>query len=505
LKTSIHQCRQHRETPREPARPRLLRSVLAISISVGIANAHADTAPGGKIRLTLNDEISSRVDTPVPEFEGRLVVNGLIQSHPHELYVQLEEKYQALPPFTEAQEAIAERYIVEATTPEKMLAGVKSFAGNASQFIPTISSSIRHDDINEKNSRLDPAGNPVGRDHTTVLATVNPTFIYETERRKWHIKARYDYVRARYFVDEDSSVNDHTIDMNWTRRLNRGQELSVATLYENTHDRRTKDPIEDFDSSLESDQLDYNRTLVNLMYRNGTLRDRSRYEAFLFKENSSVDSKDLLSNGYDLDRTGLGGSYAWQVKKQMSLVAEGRYSQFDYDLAFRDNTHYRALVGTDLIIGRRIRAILRVGYAEKTFDKSAFGDTFGEPVWSGKLEWALRRKTSVKLETGREIYELATADRPIDITKFNIQDWVRTVWAERWTDKLSTETSYTYRDTSFEGRDNNEDAQQFIVSAIYQAGSNLRFAIDGAYTKKEDDLGEDVSRRTITFRTDYSL
>ena len=102
LRALIHQREQHRETPRGPARPCLLRSALAIAVSVGIADAYANTVPGGKIRLTLNDEISSRVDTPVPEFEGRLVFNGLIQSHPHQLYVQLEEKYQALLPFTEA-------------------------------------------------------------------------------------------------------------------------------------------------------------------------------------------------------------------------------------------------------------------------------------------------------------------------------------------------------------------------------------------------------------------
>jgi hypothetical protein len=218
-----------------------------------------------------------------------------------------------------------------------------------------------------------------------------------------------------------------------------------------------------------------------------------------------VDYQDGLFNGYDLKKTGVGGSYTWRVKRQMSLVAEGRYSQFDYDLAFRDNNYYRALVGTDMIIGRRIRAILRVGYAEKTFDKSTSGNSFGEPVWSGRLEWDLRRKTSILLETGREVYELATINRPIDASKFNIQDWVRTAWAERWTDRFSTRTSYNYRNTSFKGRDNNEDAQQLVVSAIYQAGSQLQFSLDGAYTRKEDDLGEDLSRRTITFRTDYTL
>jgi hypothetical protein len=189
----------------------------------------------------------------------------------------------------------------------------------------------------------------------------------------------------------------------------------------------------------------------------------------------------------------------------MALVAEGRYIQSDFPLTIRDNTHFRSVIGADMSIGRRIRTSFRVGYAEKTFDISVGKKGFGEPVWNGKLEWDLRRNTSVQMETGRKIYELETANQPNDASKFNINSWISAAWAEQWTDKLSTNTSYTYRDTSFEGREGNEGAQQWIVSAVYQAHRNLKFAIDAAYTMIKDDLDEDISRRTFTFRTDYSL
>ena len=506
MRASIHQQAQHRQAARQTARPCLLRSALAIAVSVGIADAYANTLSVDKIRLTLNDEISSRVDAPVAKFGDRLIINGLIQSHPHELYVQLEEKYQALPPFTQAKEAIAERYIVEATNPEKMFAGVKSIAGNLSQFVPTIRTSIRYDDIHEKNNRLDPDGNPTDSDYSTVLAIVNPTFIYETGRRKWTLNARYDYEKAQYFLDDDSTVTDHLVNVNWNRRLNRGQQLSIAMLYQNSHDRRTtEDAIVDFDSALDRNLENYNRTRISLMYQNGTSRNRTRYEAYLFRENSATDYQNLQASNYDLDQTGVGGQYAWQFRRQMALVAEGRYIQSDFPLAIRDNTHFRSSIGADMSIGRRIRTSFRVGYAEKTFDKSIAENSFGEPVWNWKLEWDLRRNTSVQMETGRRIYELATVNQPNDVSKFNINNWIGAAWAEQWTDKLSTNTSYTYRDTSFEGRDGNEGAQQLIVSAVYQARRNLKFALDTVYTMLKDDFSEDISRRTITFRADYSL
>jgi hypothetical protein len=172
---------------------------------------------------------------------------------------------------------------------------------------------------------------------------------------------------------------------------------------------------------------------------------------------------------------------------------------------FRDNNQYRALVGTDVILGRRIRAKLRVGYEQKSFDKSANGSTFGKPVWQGSLEWALRRKSSVRVETGREIFELATVNTPVDTEKFNVQEWIRAVWRERWTDKLLTETSYTYRDTSFRGRNEQESGEQFLISAVYQVSSKLKLAFDGGYTREDSSFGTNLKRRTFTFRTDYSL
>jgi hypothetical protein len=390
--------------------------------------------------------------------------------------------------------------------PDRVLAGIASVTGNLSKFVPTISTSIRYDDIREEDNRLAPGLNPSETDYSTVLAVVNPTFIYKTGRRKWTATARYDLERAQYFLDDDFTTTDHLFNVDWNRRLNRGQQLRVAMLYQNTHDRRTtEDTIVDFDSALDQNLEDYHRTRVSLTYQNGTDRNRTRYEAYLFRDNSTTDYQNLQARSYDLDQTGVGGLYAWQVRRQIALVAEGRYIQSDFPMNIRDNTHLRAIIGADMFIGRRIRTSFRVGYAEKTFDTSIAGNRFGEPVWNGTFEWDLRRNTSVRMETGRKIYELATVDQPNDASKFNIHNWISAAWAEQWTDKLSTNTSYTYRDTSYEGRDGNEGAHQLLVSAIYQARRNLRFAIDSAYTLIDDDLGEDISRRTFTFRTDYSL
>ena len=109
------------------------------------------------------------------------------------------------------------------------------------------------------------------------------------------------------------------------------------------------------------------------------------------------------------------------------------------------------------------------------------------------------------MESGRDIYEFANFDSPIDTDIFSVQNWLKTAWKQNWTDSLVTETSYTYRNTDFEGRDNEEDASQVALSAIYQATNRLSVALDSAYTHQKSKIGTSLIRRTFTFRTDYSL
>lgn len=501
---------------RDPGSPFLVKTAMAAAISLSCASAHADAVPRSNFRLTLDDEISSRIDAPSPPtFDGRLAFEALIQSHPDPLYAELEKRYQALPPFTETLEDIPERYIIEASTPERMLASVKGTATDLSRFVHSVRSSVRYDDIDWQNNLDSDNPNPSRNDYSTALAVVNPAFEYEADRRKWRIKARYDYERGRYLTGDRSDVSDHMVNVNWTMRLNRGNELRLLTLMEKSHNRETENPIQDFNSALEFDDLNYDRTLVKLAYRRGTQRDstsgirtsryRTRYELYLTHEQSDLNSDDAFDGGYELNRVGLGGSYSWQMRKQLALVAEAKYEDFDYDSQYRDNNHFQALVGTDMIIGRRIRANLRLGYEQKEFSEAQGNNSFGEPIWRGMMEWALRRRTSVKVETGRDIYELATVEHPIDTSKFNVQNWVRTAWKESWSDNLSTEASYTYRGIS-SGDDNNDgNAHQFLLSAAYQVNSRLRLALDGAYTTQKHDINGDLKRRTLTFRTDYSL
>ncbi|MFT7222009.1 MAG: hypothetical protein ACI8Z1_003632 [Candidatus Azotimanducaceae bacterium] len=479
----------------------VVRTALAASISLAIGTAEASS----RLRLALDDVITSHAESEVILIDGRVKVAALIQSHPDPMLAELERRYRALPPLEYAAEEIPERYIAGPTRSEEVFGSIKNIAGDVAQFVPTISTSIQHDDISEQGLTFDDDGNPTRRHYSAALTTVNPTFLFETEQRKWKASAKYDYVHGRYFIDRSADVNNHKIDANWTLRLDRGDELKVSALIEDTHDRKTEDPILDFNSSLESQDLKYNRALMDVRYKNGSDEDRSRYEISAFKEEADLNATELFGGGYKLDRVGIGGRYAWRLRRQLSLIAEARYHDFDYNLALRDNNQFRALLGAEFVFGRRLRANVRLGVEEKRFDQSEADDSFSETVWRGLVEWALRRRTSIKIETGRDIYELATVDRPIDVDKFNVQQWIKTEWQEKWTEQFSTAASYSIRDTEFKGRNNSELAQQFVLSGTYKATNRLKVSLDGAYTRRESDLDQDFSRRTFTLRTKYSL
>lgn len=91
---------------------------MATFIAMTCASAHGEPGPTGKVRLELDDVISSRAAS-VNEFTGRLALHGLIQSDPELNYHLPRQSYTALPP-DDAAEASSQMFIADATSSERM-------------------------------------------------------------------------------------------------------------------------------------------------------------------------------------------------------------------------------------------------------------------------------------------------------------------------------------------------------------------------------------------------
>lgn len=463
----------------------------ALAAAVGMAlctSAFANDIEG--FRLIIDDVISSHEAPEVTSGNDRLPFNSLIQSHPDPAYLTLQQKYKALPPFTQALEETGEQYIAEASAAQRLVEGMWAFAGEASSIVADVRTEVRHDDRR----------NEVENDYTTTLATVNPTFHYQLQRRKWKLEAEYDYTYGHYAGDRDEPMKDHTVDVEWTYRPVRGRELSLRALYQDTSDRATNDPVTDFDGSLDPIDSNYNRRLLDARYKHGSLRDRGRWDVYLLSESTELDSGGNFWD-YDLDRNAVGGSVTWQLRRQLAAIGEVRFVDFDYREDGFDYKHTRYLAGPDVILGRRLRAKVRLG-VDAVDGRNGNEQEF---AWRGMTEWAMRRKSFLRLEGGRELYGYGSIYRTDD-TSFDdivVQDWLRASWKERWSSRLSTETSLTHRRIDGENRD--EDASQFQFTANYQFTDRLKFAIDAAYTRMDRTFEDDFSRRTLTFRADYSI
>ena len=82
-------------------------------------------------------------------------------------------------------EVYDQAWATESVAFDRVLAGIKTITRGLSKFVPTISTSIRYDDIREKNNRLAfPSSNPTDSHYSIMLAFVNPTFVHNTEGRK---------------------------------------------------------------------------------------------------------------------------------------------------------------------------------------------------------------------------------------------------------------------------------------------------------------------------------
>lgn len=90
---------------------------MATLIAITCASAHGESGTAGKVRLELDDVISSRTAS-VNEFTGRLALHGLIQSDPEPIYHLPRHSYTALP-LDDAAEASSQMFIADATSSEQ--------------------------------------------------------------------------------------------------------------------------------------------------------------------------------------------------------------------------------------------------------------------------------------------------------------------------------------------------------------------------------------------------
>ena len=166
----IHQHAANSVATRKRSGAGPLLFVLAVAVSVGITNAYASTLPGAKNELQSpslqspylqssslqsNEGAFVQADSSAPKVSGYLAVNDVNPGIDDEQQAQMEEKYKTLPPLNQAKPVIEGRPAAKTTIPEKMLAGAKSIANNITKFVPSISSSVRYDDIREKDDSLD--------------------------------------------------------------------------------------------------------------------------------------------------------------------------------------------------------------------------------------------------------------------------------------------------------------------------------------------------------------
>ncbi len=479
---------------------------IAISLAVGYSNtAFADSVPNkGKVRLALSDFITSEPEAKSrPSFDGRLDLHSLIQSDPSPLFALLEARYARIPSIDQAVEEVPdETMLAQDDSGFEFLQRVKNLATSVGKFEANVSTSLRYD----KSSITSAAFGD-----TTLLAIVNPQIRHTIDTRKWQLETSYNYARGEYLSDSREAFNDHALDVNWTYKLDRGRDFTVSTLLSSSHEQSTSDPIEDFDSQSKSQDISYKRGLVNIGYRNGTDRDRTRYEVFLLNEHSLVDAGGLGDNENDYARTGFGASYTWQAKRQLALVADGRFQDFNYDAEGKDYTLSTAMIGTDFLFSRRMKASFRAGVESRKYSEYTEGSNSTNPVWQASFAWAVRRSSSVAIEAGRQVYQqLGDASRTQTATTQNeedqsVQNWMKASWKETWSDRLNTQTSLAYRDTRGDQENGDRQGLQLLLSALYRLSANVTMGLDAAYTQEKSALGQDLIRKTFTLRTDIAL
>ncbi len=350
--------------------------------------------------------------------------------------------------------------------------------------------------------RVDNIDRTVTGAQDSSVVVVRPHLRFALQQPRWTFLGDYELESGRYFKGDEDGFNNHELRANWGYRPSKDNQFNVAATYRNWHDRRTRQAIEDFNAGLLG-SFDHDSLGFDFTYQRGTNEDKRRFEVVARTEHTDVDSKSAIQDfGYGLQNNSLTATHYWRVKRRVTVLLEGQYQNFNY-ASRSDSIQYRLLPGVEFWLPRRITGTVLLGYERK--EHQDLNLSFSSPVWRADLSWRLKKRSTLELQSARELLEVFAQPGAINSGEFGVQQYGRLSWAQRWNQAWKSDLSFTYQERDFEGTDRVEQTSQWVFGTTFRAGPRLTFRGDGAFTSQQVQGQQDFDRWTLTVQASMGL
>jgi hypothetical protein len=346
--------------------------------------------------------------------------------------------------------------------------------------------------------RSDHLNRASGNDSDSLLLVTSTRSDLNLEQSRWTLNNYLALDFGQYVGGEQGRIINRELGTNWTWRVAKADQLSIGGALGKADERAQKDEIiEDFNSATLG-AFEQNAFNTYATWQHGRTQDRYRYDVSAAMDSTRGASRDDDALEYGLDQYSVSGTGYWRVKRRVTVLFDTSFRRFSYASGHPDSTEFSLQPGFELITSRRLTARALVGYTSRQSDQGKEG--LEDISWSVDMDWKPTRPTTLGLELAREMRDAIQGNGTGSVGEFGIQQYGRVNWQQRWSQRLTSDVSFAYRQLEFSGMDDDQ-TMQVKLGARYRLSPDLTIRSDGSFTNQRDDF----NRWTLTFSADMKL
>ncbi len=335
-----------------------------------------------------------------------------------------------------------------------------------------------------------------------VLTVVDPSLRLSTDWGRAALEVSAIASFGRHADNPDEDFDDHSIRLNWNRRLGADGRLGLGAMTSRGHDTRRDPSSED---GIEPSRFDANSVNIFLTGRIGVLDLEGNIEArdIDYEDARSLDS---IINNDDRDRR------QDQLRIRIGLYAQRVFSPFieinaderNYEQQFDDFGVARSSDGTAVGVGVRFRESRKfsgeiiLGRIERDYQSSQFSDS--DRFWMrSSLEWNPTGLTTLSLDYESRIDETtygAISGVEVDHVGFTVDhELLRNVVISAGIRSDREEYVSSPRE---------DDSTLWFAGATYLVNNHLRVSLELESNDRDSTIGSESFNENIyriVFRT----
>lgn len=340
-------------------------------------------------------------------------------------------------------------------------------------------------------------------ERSSTITVINPSVQFIRESGLNIYSLNYAIKHAEYSFDSADNYTDHDLNAQALIDFNIRNRLDLSAGYLKTHEDRGTGLNIGPNATNNASPIKYHVTSLGAKYTYGAAEAKGRIEVFASLKDRQYDNYHTQTAGRERRDLNYGATFFYRVKPKTSLLFEVSQEDIDYDLAAvtLDSIETEVLVGATWEATAKTTGIVKVGYAKKDFDSATRQDDDGIN-WNVAINWSPRTYSTFGIFANREEQETDGAGNYNRETNWGVK------WQHDWTERLTTNLSYSQTDADYIGdiNDRSDDYVRYGAGVVYNFRRWFDLGLDYSHIERDSSwAGFDYDKDMVYLTLQLSL